>query len=584
MEGVILADARPCGQAPHPCNGSEREQIQIVGRDGADFLGIGHALHRHLHGDAIEQLERFRERLGEFLQRGVFPVLLEESPDLRSKRTVHAPVVDRQFPAHKVERLDVIGPLINHRDAGIAEELLDAPIAGVAAAAEHLQAVADVFKSALGQVAFYDRRHQRHHVRRVGLHGRIGMMKAQVQLLRGPIGQRAHAFGGRFAIEQHAAHIRVNEDEVRPRRRVAFGRIQRPALTTFLREHQRVLVGDLAHAKTLQSHLEPGSVHKGKHGLHALVRQAHEPPFRALEIDDARRRRMNPHLVLEATAKDGVTRTVQEEFWDDEQADTLDARRRIGQAREHEMNDVFGKIVLAKADPNLGARELPVIAMHFRLRRAQPEIRAALRFGQAHRAAPFAGHELGHVLLFQRLAGVAVNRMHRALAQPGAHGERLVARNLELVEHRADHGRRALATELDRLRDSHDPLSVELLVELLEALRGRDGFLFRIVLEALEIRARVQRQHLIRAEFRGLGEDRHGRLEVEILVRVQRRDLARIVEHLFEEEADFLEGSFVDGHNGTGVGENRRNAVAKRIRARCRASRRGAALRMTKSE
>ncbi len=41
------------------------------------------------------------------------------------------------------------------------------------------------------------------------------------------------------------------------------------------------------------------------------------------------------------------------EFWHEEERDALGAGRRIGQARQHEMDDVVGEIVLAIGDEDL---------------------------------------------------------------------------------------------------------------------------------------------------------------------------------------------------------------------------------------
>ena len=49
-----------------------------------------------------------------------------------------AAAVLRQLAADEVERLDAVGALVDHGDAGIAHELLHAVFGDVAVAAEHL--------------------------------------------------------------------------------------------------------------------------------------------------------------------------------------------------------------------------------------------------------------------------------------------------------------------------------------------------------------------------------------------------------------------------------------------------------------
>ena len=78
-------------------------------------------------------------------------------------------------------------------------------------------------------------------------------------------------------------------------------------------------------------------------------------------------------------------------FGHDEQRDALHALGRTGHAREHEVDDVLGHVVLAVGDEDLGAEEL-VAAVGLRLgaRAHQRQVAAGLRLGQVHRAGPLA--------------------------------------------------------------------------------------------------------------------------------------------------------------------------------------------------
>ena len=70
--------------------------------------------------------------------------------------------------------------------------------------------------------------------------------------------------------------------------------------------------------------------------------------------------------------------------------------RRIGQARQHEMDDVLGQVVIAIGDEDLLAGDAVVRRPRARRGGAQrAEIGARLRLGQVHRAGPFAGDQLG---------------------------------------------------------------------------------------------------------------------------------------------------------------------------------------------
>ena len=89
----------------------------------------------------------------------------------------------------------------------------------------------------------------------------------------------------------------------------------------------------------------------------------------------------------------GAERAVRldQEFRHEEQRDAARAGRRVGQPREHEMDDVVGEIVLAIGDEDLLAEHAigPVAgALGARLHRV--EVGAGLRLGEVHRAGPFA--------------------------------------------------------------------------------------------------------------------------------------------------------------------------------------------------
>ena len=79
-----------------------------------------------------------------------------------------------------------------------------------------------------------------------------------------------------------------------------------------------------------------------------------------------------------------------QEFRRDEQRYALHARRRVGSARQHHMDDIVGDVVIAPRDEYL-LTEQPVMTVlslgpgaHLR------QVRTGLRLGQVHRAGPFA--------------------------------------------------------------------------------------------------------------------------------------------------------------------------------------------------
>src|SRR2546423_1737005 len=74
----------------------------------------------------------------------------------------------------------------------------------------------------------------------------------------------------------------------------------------------------------------------------------------------AGRRSMDAELVLDRVAAQVVWRTRRavgagQEFGYQKQRDALGAGRRVGQPRQHEMDDVVGEVVLAVGDEDLAA-------------------------------------------------------------------------------------------------------------------------------------------------------------------------------------------------------------------------------------
>ena len=192
----------------------------------------------------------------------------------------------------------------------------------------------------------------------------------------------------------------------------------------------------------------------------------------------------------------------------DEQRNAARALGRAFDARQHEMDDVGGEIVLAGRDEDLGAGDLvAAVGLLHRLGAEQAQVGAAMRLGEVHGAGPFAGDHLRQIrgLLLGR--AVRDQRRDRALRQPRIHGEGHVGRAQELVDDlRHDH-RQALAAELGRRRDADPAAFDDLLEGVLES--GRRGHAAVAgALAAFLVADAVERgQHLL-AELGGLAEDR----------------------------------------------------------------------------
>ena len=104
--------------------------------------------------------------------------------------------------------------------------------------------------------------------------------------------------------------------------------------------------------ENLQTRAEAREVHECEHVAQALVFLADQVADRAVEIQQAGRIAVDAHLVLERATSDRVAFAdravfVGNELGYDEQRDTFRSRRRIRKSREHDVDDVFGEVVIA---------------------------------------------------------------------------------------------------------------------------------------------------------------------------------------------------------------------------------------------
>ena len=151
----------------------------------------------------------------------------------------------------------------------------------------------------------------------------------------------------------------MHDDRIEPVALLADG----AALSPLLRIGQRLLVGAVGDADAFEADAEAGLVHHREHAEHAAVLFADQVADRAAIIahgHGAGGRGVHAELVLDAARIDVVARAqravgIDQEFRNQEQRNAPGARGRIGQAREHEMHDVVGHVVVAIGDEDLRA-------------------------------------------------------------------------------------------------------------------------------------------------------------------------------------------------------------------------------------
>ena len=324
----------------------------------------------------------------------------------------------------------------------------------------------------------------------------------------------------------------------------------RPALPALPGIGERLLEGGLGDADALHADRQPGVVHHGEHAGQAAVFLADQPADRALRFDEAvaidhraGRRGVDAELVLEAGAEDIVAGAdpavvIDQEFRHQEERDAAGSRWRVGQPRQHHVDDVVGQVVLAIGDEDLLARDA-VGAVAGRLGAGPDgvEVGAGLRLGQVHRAHPFAGDELAQVFLLQRLGSVLFQRLDRAHGErrPDGKGHRAGVPHVEGGD--AEHRRQSLAAKFLRAGKRVPAALGPAAIEILPAWRHGD-------VGAVQHRARLvadlaERGDLLGREAPGFGEDRIGQILGQVAEQpgVERRLQAGDV---LQREGDFL--------------------------------------------
>ena len=183
---------------------------------------------------------------------------------------------------------------------------------------------------------------------------------------------------------------------------------------------------------------------------------------------------MDAHLALDRAAHDGITLTrisviAQQELGHHEQRNTLGPLGRIGRPCEHEMDDVFGKVVFACRNEDLGPSDRKrAVRLRLGLGANQTQIGAALRLGQVHGAEPLVGDHLGQPSLLKLGRSLGQQRVDRAAGQARIHREGHVGRGPEFLDRKAKHMRQALPAELLGRGERAPARFAELPVRLLE--------------------------------------------------------------------------------------------------------------------
>jgi len=300
--------------------------------------------------------------------------------------------------------------------------LLDARFADEAVAAVDLHSEARDFHGGVGEERLDDRRQERDQVFRTLARLSVGVHVRAVDLAAGQEAQYAAALDECLLGEQHAAHVRVDDDRVGLLGR-HLGTGQRAALQAVIGVGDGRLPGELRQSMPLQANAEARVVHHREHARQALVCLAEQPAPRIVkcmtQVGEAWMPilcSMEPHLTPFAAAEAAIL--VGQHLRYHEQADALGARRGVRQPRQYQVDDVVGQVVLAGADEDLGARDcVRPVGQRLGLGAQDAQVAARVRLREAHGARPLAGDHLRQVALLDFLGAVRLDGQRGALGQ-----------------------------------------------------------------------------------------------------------------------------------------------------------------------
>ena len=451
-------------------------------------------------------------------------------------------LVAQQLAVHQVHALDAVGAFVDGGDAHVAQMLGDAGFLDVAHAAEHLHRQVGHL-DARGRRPGLDHRSQQLDAGVDGLaHRRVGVALRDVDTRGDVVGQRPRRLHQGPRGQQHAADVGVLDD----------GHV----LDAFAGIGHRLLGGALGHRDAFQAHRQAGVVHHGEHQPEALVFAAQQPAdgaFVLAEGHDAGGAGVDAQLLLDLDAFDVVAPAqaaigVDQELGHREQRDALDAGRCVGDAGQHQMDDVGGGVVLAAGDEDLLSADAPSVAVRLGLAAQRAHVGAGRGLGEVHGPGPLAGHQLVDEHVADRGRGVLGDGLHRALGQHGDQAERHVRGVPYLLHRRRHQPGQPLAAMVGGEGHGVPTALDEPPIGLDEA--GRQGDAAVLQPAAFAVARRVERRQHLGTELAGLLQHGGNQVGRRLLAAGQGGDLGQPA-HLLDGEQHVGDGRGEDGHGGT---------------------------------
>ena len=332
-----------------------------------------------------------------------------------------------------------------------------------------------------------------------------------------------------------------------------------------------VLVGDLADRDALDADAHARAVHHAEHARHAGRRRAllaglgwcgfrsKTPGDGIVEIEHAGRLRLDAHLLFDAARRNTVARAhlavlTDQEFRHHEEVHggeiVVDLAILVRNLGDHHVDDVVGEVVIAAGDKDLRAgHAIRAVGLFNCARFHQAQVGAAAGFGQAHRAAPFAGdHFRRDMFLHPRLAGGGERGIGGA-GQARIHREGLVGAHRHFRDGHGDRHRHVRAAERCRCSKSAPAGRRIGLVGFLEPCRrAHDAVL---VMRAFLVTRLVDRVQHFLAELGRVGQDVFDEIGRKV---GELRQVALLVDlqQFVQNKAEIVERRAIDRHGNSG--------------------------------
>ena len=249
------------------------------------------------------------------------------------------------------------------------------------------------------------------------------MVRSVVHCRRRDVRHGSHGLGLSAHGHQHAPDVRMSDDRAGGS---AFVKTHCLALNALACIGHGALIGAFGNTHTLETDGEAREVHHDEHVFETAIFLTNHIADGAAMVTvgkHRRRARIDAHLVLDrhtvhvvACAQRAVR--IHQHLGHDKERNAFDAFRRIRRARQHEMDDVVGVVVLTKRDVDL-LPEQPVgtVTVRYGARAHGREVRACLWLGKIHRARPRARHHIRQVGVLQQLRTAQFDGLDRALRQ-----------------------------------------------------------------------------------------------------------------------------------------------------------------------